>query len=736
MLNDGLLVREEFERRKNALLDSEFAPGSASGGCEQSTDIGLQSGQELGSHNKRYRLQRVLGQGGMGQVWQAIDLATHAELGHSEMVALKILPPELSHSARHVRLLIEEATQARRLAHEHIVRVYDWAQDPVTASHFMVMEYLDGQDLKSYLRESGPFTLARVLELLTPVAHALRYAWEKHRLVHCDLKPGNLFLTRHGDIKLLDFGIAARLHEVCSELGMASSANGGTAGYRAPEAVLQQTRPCPRLDVHALAVTIYQLLEGKMPFAKGANREHQPSPPSVLDLAQWRVLQSGFACEAALRPATVPDLLEALQNAAAASQRERERQQLVPERVAEQAKVEQQRKRIELEEQRRLRDEAALRQRAEQSRKRRELDERRRRQASLALRDLVQQQRMRDAHEEDERRQVEADVRMLVEQHRMRQQLEDQEKRQIAIAAALRARRERRNQLESGSVFKDRFLDGSAEGPELVVLPTGRFLMGSSESERLKAIESGAQKVWLERETPQHWVGIAHSFAIGKYPVTVGQWRQYVKATGWRSSDKANWESPGFAQTNEHPVVCISWDDVQTYLAWLSTATGQIYRLPSEAEWEYACRASSKTAFSFGDTIDTGRANYDGNFTFNGGPKGEFRSGTTSVNSFKPNKWGLFDMHGNVWEWTQDAVHDNYLGAPVDGSAWEGDGDRTRRIVRGGSWLYTPRYLRSALRNGFSAWGKNDIVGFRLATTLRTLADEVALQERLPPRCA
>jgi len=191
-----------------------------------------------------------------------------------------------------------------------------------------------------------------------------------------------------------------------------------------------------------------------------------------------------------------------------------------------------------------------------------------------------------------------------------------------------------------------------------------------------------------------------------------------VRATGWRQGGEVNWEAPGFPQTDTHPVVGVNWYDAQDYLRWLSGATGRRYRLPSEAEWEYACRAGTRTAFSFGDTISTEQANYDGNFTWNGGARGEYRRGTTPAGMFPPNPWGLFDMHGNVWEWVQDVVHDNYEGAPLDGSAWEEGGDQARRILRGGSWLYNPRYLRSALRNGFSSALSNDIVGFRVVREL------------------
>src|SRR6059058_220475 len=190
---DGLLSREEFDSRKNAILDAAYA-GTAAAPLERAgTEIGLMAGQEVGPFERRYRLQRLIALGGMGQVWQATDLATHAELGHSARVALKILPPRLTEDGVRARLLIEEATRARQLAHEHIVRVYDWAQDPATGSFFLIMECLDGEDLDSLLAREGRLSLARTLALLGPVADALDYAWDKHRLVHRDIKPANVF---------------------------------------------------------------------------------------------------------------------------------------------------------------------------------------------------------------------------------------------------------------------------------------------------------------------------------------------------------------------------------------------------------------------------------------------------------------------------------------------------------------------------------------------------------------
>ena len=727
---DGLLSQQEFDSRKNAILDAEYAPPGSSvtptavsaAPVRQGTEIGLMVGQEVGPQNRRYRLERLIAQGGMGQVWQATDLATHAELGHSAVVALKILPPQLTQSAVHAKLLIEEATQARRLAHEHIVRVYEWAQDPATASYFIIMECLDGEDLDSLLAREGPFTLERALALIAPVADALDYAWDKHRLVHRDIKPGNVFVTRKGEIKLLDFGIAARARSSASSIGLEAPANSGTAGYRAPEAGTHQRQPGQALDVYAVAVMLYQMVEGRMPFDGVRSASHQPSRPAALTDLQWSVLQRGFAAAPEARMASVGALLDELRGAAGPSAEEVATQQAAA-RAAEDARLKQLAARRKLD----ADALAAARLVLDKQRKQAEASERAAAEVARSARKEALRQQLQ------ERRAADAEKARLVQEEQRRKAL------QAKAAAAYRAEQQRARaemaaraaadlaaQMPTSSspvadtdgVLRDRFLDGSANGPDLVLLPTGRFQMGSPEHERARAMAAGSQKAWLDRETPQHWVGIEQPLALGRFAVTVGEWRRFAAATGWTVHGEIDWDAPGFEQSDEHPVVGVSWDDAQLYLRWLSEQTGQAYRLPSEAEWEYACRAGTKSAFSFGDEISTGLANYDGNYTYNGSAKGPYRKGTNRGGAYPPNPWGLFDMHGNVWEWVQDVVHDTYQGAPNNGSAWTEGGDQARRVLRGGSWLYSPRYLRSALRNGFSAALSNDIVGFRVARQL------------------
>jgi len=721
---DGLLSRTEFDLRKNAILDAAYQPAQVDVELEApvferarpGTEIGLMAGQEVGPQNRRYRLERLIAHGGIGQVWQATDLATHAELGHSAQVALKILPPQLTQSATHAKLLIQEATRARRLAHEHIVRVYEWAQDPATGSFFLIMECLEGEDLDSLLAREGRLPFERTLSLIEPVAAALDYAWDKHGLVHRDIKPGNVFLTRRGDVKLLDFGIAARARGGAGpHASHDAPATSGTSGYRAPEAGNPQGQPAPTLDVYAVSMMIYQMLDGALP-------PQLEVPPAGLKPHQWDVLRTGFAHDPAARPATVRALLARLRDAAGPSPEEIAAREAAL-RAGQEKRERELAARRQLEEQARAAAQALLvQQRREQMRRERAAQEEARAARKEALRQQLLAKREEEvakarlAQEEAARKaaQAKAAAAYLAEQKRAR---ELQAARSAAELAQLMPT-PASPVADGDGVLCDPFIEGGGSGPSLVLIPTGRFQMGSHEHERKIAMAAGAQKKWLERETPQRWVGIERPFAMGRYPVTVGEWRVFVAATGWEPQGEVHWEQPGFPQTDAHPVVGVTWHDAQRYVAWLSQATGRRYRLPSEAEWEYACRAGTRTAFSFGDTISPEQANYDATFTYNGSARGPCRQGTTPAGMYPPNPWGLYDMHGNVWEWVQDVVHDNYEGAPLDGSAWETGGDPARRVLRGGSWLYNPRYLRSALRNGFSSVLSNDIVGFRVVREL------------------
>ncbi|MGH8577427.1 MAG: formylglycine-generating enzyme family protein [Gammaproteobacteria bacterium] len=244
-------------------------------------------------------------------------------------------------------------------------------------------------------------------------------------------------------------------------------------------------------------------------------------------------------------------------------------------------------------------------------------------------------------------------------------------------------------------MLRDRFKDGEGLGPEMVVLPGGTFRMGCLEGDpACDQDEHAAHAVTIE------------PFAIGRYEVTFEDYDRFAKDTKRKLPDDASWGR------GRQPVINVTWDDAQSYAAWLSEKTGRHYRLPTEAEWEYAARGGTTTSYWWGNEVGRNHANCDGCGSEWDGKE------TAPAGSFAPNPFGLYDTAGNVWEWVQDCYHGNYQGAPADGSAWPetGGGDCNSRVVRGGSWYVDPRDLRSADRyGGRSGDAYYGGLGFRLA---------------------
>jgi formylglycine-generating enzyme required for sulfatase activity len=245
--------------------------------------------------------------------------------------------------------------------------------------------------------------------------------------------------------------------------------------------------------------------------------------------------------------------------------------------------------------------------------------------------------------------------------------------------------------LKSGDSFKE----CANDCPEMIIVPAGSFTMGSPASEVGR----------FDNEGPQHNVTIAKPFAVAKSDVTFADWDACVAVGG------CSYVNDSGMGRGAKPVINVDWDDAQQYVAWLSKMTGKTYRLLSEAEWEYAARAGTATAYFWGDAAGTGNANCNGC-----GSNWDARE-TSPVESFKPNAFGLDDMAGNVWQWVQDCYHDDYNGSPTDGSAWT-SGDCSRRVVRAGSWYLPPRSVRSAYRFRLNADNQIIFLGFRVGRTL------------------
>ena len=234
----------------------------------------------------------------------------------------------------------------------------------------------------------------------------------------------------------------------------------------------------------------------------------------------------------------------------------------------------------------------------------------------------------------------------------------------------------------------------------LIAIRAGDFIMGSP------AHEAERQ----EDEGPQHRVTL-EGFLLGQTPITQAQWREVAS---WPPAGRALNADPSAFKGADRPVEQVSWEDAIEFCRRLSRDTGRSYTLPSEAQWEFACRAGTTTPFAFGETLATELANYNGNDAYANGPKGLNRGHTTPVGMFPPNAWGLQGMHGNVWEWCLDSWHDRYEGAPADGTAWVSGGDQDQQLLRGGSWGSFPGYCRSAYRSLNGPVYASHSVGFRV----------------------
>ena len=285
----------------------------------------------------------------------------------------------------------------------------------------------------------------------------------------------------------------------------------------------------------------------------------------------------------------------------------------------------------------------------------------------------------------------------------------------------------------TNTVFK--IFQDCPECPEMVAIPAGQFQMGAQPGEEER--ENVAQNL-RNRSQPQHFVSVS-SFSVARYEVTVAQYRAFVLASSWQIRDSCtvwsgskyeadpakDWRNAGFAQSDQHPVVCTNWDDAKAYAQWLKQKTGKEYRLLSESEWEYAARAGTKTARYWGDDPNLAcnyansadvrfKINVPGMSSWNAVECDDGYAYTAPVGSFKPNAFGLFDMLGNVLEWTQDCYSENYTSTPINGDAHY-LGDCTRRVIRGGSWNTSSRNSRAADRTGILTSTSFAGLGFRVA---------------------
>jgi formylglycine-generating enzyme required for sulfatase activity len=633
-----------------------------------------------------YQLVRLLGRGGFGEVWQATGPGGFD-------VALKFV--RLEDQAGTVELRALELMKGIR--HAHLLPMFGaWQRGGLL---IIAME-LASRTLLDRLHEAleaglPGIPLPELLEYLREAAKGLDYLNESRHpsetgtlvgIQHKDVKPHNLLLV--GDtVKVADFGLARFL-----EKPVTTASGRLTPAYAAPEFFNGQTTRWS--DQYCLAVSYCQLRGGRLPFEGNlaqVTAGHMTQPPDLTMLPEgerpavaralrkdppgrWpscrafvealALVEHGGEMETALRAvedahADARDLAEQKHDYAAAVKA----LEKVPAR---------------------LRD-ASLHA---------TLCEKRDQVARLAK---EIRQALREKRKKGLRAKVVALMELLPHREDLRKLLT-----QLPKSAPL-----------AGEVVSN-FL-----GMRFAWCPPGVFMMGSPPDEEGRSDDE-----------MQRWEKILKGFCLGVSPVTRGQFARFVQESGyttvaertggamcwvgtqWQKDPSRSWRSPGFEQTDEDPVVCVSFKDTIALCQWLSDndREGRQYRLPTEEEWEYACRAGSTTPFYFGQTISTDQANYDGSSTYGTGPKGLFRRRTTPVATFPANRWGLFDMHGNVWEWCQDT----YGSRPSAETAVEGTLDTVSRVLRGGSWYSMPQWCRSANRNGSAAASCGDDFGCRI----------------------
>lgn len=564
----------------------------------------------------RYTIQKKLKVGGFGITYLVKDRQGKQWVLKTLNDKVMTDPEYIPYRDKFMRDFDRETAKIAICRHRHIVKVENYF--PHEGQPCMVMEYIQGQDLKDLVVHRGALSEAVALRYIRQVGEALNVMHDKG-LLHRDIKPDNIMVRLPADeAVLIDFGIA---REFIPDLTQTHT-SALTHHYAPVEQYDEREHRGEFTDVYALAATLYYLLTVTAPpiswmrvLREGLNIPSHWSPELQ------NAIKQGMAVKPQDRPQTVADWLALLPNAGGG----------LPSFSFETVRVNRQGKIIE------------------------KIPG----QARFYPQDLGQGVRL-----------------------------------------------------------------------DMVQIPGGTFLMGTEEAE-IERLCKKYEREWFRRESPQHSVQVS-SFFLGKTPVTQDQWRTVVMQVGTIVRDLD--PDPSNFKGGNRPVECVSWYDAVEWCARLSKLTGKEYRLPSEAEWEYASRGGTRTPFAFGEAITTDLANYDGNYTVAEEAKGQYREETTPVASFPPNGFGLYDLHGNVWEWCFDPFHDNYQAAPRDGSVWDEtikenenlyqnplanlkvllkESDKTY-VLRGGSWGNPPIYCRSALRYDYARGFLFNFRGFRV----------------------
>ena len=534
---------------------------------------------------ERYRGVRVIGAGGFGRTFLAID-----EQRLDTLCVIKQFLPQQSGSAaleKATELFKQEAFRLRDLGkHSHIPDLL--AFFPQEGRLYLIQEFIEGKNLLDELQQKGKFSESEVKQILVELLPILQLVHD-NKVIHRDIKPENIIRSSQtGALFLIDFGVSKEVGgSVLSRVGTIT----GTLGYAPPEQM--RGKVFPNSDLYSLAVTCIRLLTGYFQKDDGDDL--------IFDSMRMQWIWKQYVA--------VSQELE-----------------IVLDKMLQDLPIH-------------------------------------RFQSATEVLSALQIQ--------------EVPANIIVPQLPVYPNPFQQVLQFISPPSKLQTSFNQNENLGNGVIL------------EMVAIPGGKFLMGSPEGEG------------NDREKPQHQVTI-QPFYMGKYPVTQVQWERVSRLPEMKIDLRSK---PSHFKGANLPVENVSWHDAQEFCARIGKATGKLYRLPSEAEWEYACRANTTTLYYFGDTITTDLVNHNNKY-----------GQTTDVGNFPPNAFGLYDMHGNVWEWCEDSWHKNYMSAPNNGNALTSQSDN-KRMLRGGQWYLNPSYCRSASRSYNNGDRRNKDNGFRLVVS-------------------
>jgi eukaryotic-like serine/threonine-protein kinase len=614
-------------------------------------------------NNGQYIIESILPRNGTGYYYRAKDIK------NSQLVTIKAINTfwrSLNGEARLLenseileQKLIQQAQNiANNCQNPNLIHLYPQVFFEGEYS-YMIMDYLEGFDLGSYIDRKGKFELDQALTIITKIGSAINIL-HQNKSIHQEIKPQNIIIEKNTQEPILiDYGSAIKLYGLAPK----KSQNSMIDCFLPPEQSDNNGKIKPSTDIYSLAATLYVLVTAQLPTPAKFREYKDLIPPQkfnsdISDNFNEAIIK-GMELTQEKRPQYMRDFfllfkeselpINSVNNIPQKKPINDEETLAILDKIVDNFDTIVQKKSV-----------------------------------SLAPSSIINPKKNYPN----------------IENFTFETIILESEKKLFGLMSSIK-----KNIITKTRQFFVEYI-GEGVNIDMIFIPSGSFLMGTNNTEH------GRNK----DENPQHLVKL-NSFYISKYPITQIQWRTVSLFPKISRPLKSN---PSFYKGDNLPVEKISWLDAQEYCKRLTKYTGRTYRLPTESEWEYACRAETKTAYFFGETITPDFANYNTQTNDNKKNTSQLDKKTTPVDNFYPNSFGLYDFHGNIWEWCEDHYAHNYIHKPKNGSAFYGAIANQPRVVRGGSWSLPLEYCRSAKRGSYAPDSNFNFIGFRIVCVMDT----------------